>query len=793
MKTRNIKPSFARANAAFLAAGLIALCSFSARAINYAGNGNTSFGGAIGNGVVSLTDDGTNIYGNVTCGNGGNMYNVLVIYVDTGAGGGFSTTTNFSDANDGNRIAISGYSSQGRSVMTFTNGFAPQFAIALGPGATSYGGIWKLANGGNNSLPFVDSVNLTPLQNQGPFTFHFPASDLGLTNNVPATIKIFGTYISNSGYRSQEAVAGNDYSAFGSGWNPFVQTAFASYGFDTPAAPAQPVTFQVDMTAQIASGAFNPGNGDMVYAAGTFQTNPWSGFQLNPTAGNTNIYAGTYLDPNPVNTAEQLKFNFYSVAGGTNAWETLDNRPFTLQSGGQTLSLAYFNDVFPTPSATTNVLSFSIDMTPQIELGGFNPANGDQIEVLGTFESPTWTAGFVLTNNPNSSSSNVYSGTIADGNYPASFEEYKFVIYPGGGSSGTYENINNRTFFTPTNAYTFPLAYFDNITSAYSIPVTFQVDMTVPIVTGTFNPGNGDLVSAAGTFQSSISANQWQAGVFILTNNPTGANQYLYTGTYIDQNPPGTGEQFKFQIDSPNTSSTNWENINNRTFTLGSSAQVLPIVTWNNEDTNTVLLQPTTVTFTVDMTNAVDVFGNPFDPANDDVMIAGTFTTPQWTLNWTDPLINSDYGQYVLQNNPPGSELYTGTFTVPAGTPYQIQYKYGIYHNTGLLNTNADNEAGFDLNHTRYIRTAGNYNFPVDIFGIQQTNLAAATEQAFGNLAIGNPSGGQFAITWLGLPGVHVQVSTNLVNWQDINATAGLNSTNWPNTSGNQFFRLVQP
>lgn len=793
MKTQNSQPLSTASILGALAASALLLCGTGARAVNYTGNGDASFGGDIGNGALSLTDNGTNISGTITCGHGGNMYNVLVIYVDTGVGGGFTTTTNFADANDGNRIAISGYSGSGRSVMTFTNGFAPQYAVAMGPSATSFGGIWKLANGGNNSLPYVDTVNLSPLQSQGPFTFSFPATDLGLTNGVPATIKIFGTYISNSGYRSSEAIAGNDYGAFGAGWNPFVQTAYAVYNFAAPATPAQPVTFQVDLTAQIASGAFNPGNGDTVNAAGSFQTNAWSGFQLSPSPGNTNIYVGTYLDPNPTNTAEQFKFNFFSVAGNTNAWETLDNRPFTLQSGGQTLPLVYFDDVFPTPSATTNALSFSIDMTPQIELGGFNPGNGDQIEVYGTFENPKWTAGFILTNNPNGSSSNIYSGTIADGNYPNSFEEYKFVILPGGGGSAVYENINNRIFFTPTGVYAFPTAYFDNIISAYSIPVTFQVDMTVPIVTGSFNPGNGDSVSAAGTFQSPISANQWQAGVFVLTNNPTGTNQYLYTGTYIDQNAPGTGEQFKFQIDSPNNDNTNWESINNRTFTQGSSAQVLPAVTWNNEDTNTVLLQPTTITFTVNMTNAVDVFGYPFDPANDDVVIAGTFTTPQWTLNWTDPLLASDYGQYVLQNNPAGSELYTGTFTVPAGSPFEIQYKYGIYHDTGEINTNADNEAGFGLNHTRYIRTAGAYNFPVDIFGLQQTNLPAATETAFGNLAIGSPVAGKFAINWLGLPGVHMQVSTNLFNWQDINTTTGLNATNWPASGPNEYFRLVQP
>src|SRR6202000_2841428 len=130
---------------------------------------------------------------------------------------------------------------------------------------------------------------------------------------------------------------------------------------------------------------------------------------------------------------------------------------------------------------TTNTLTFSIDMGPQTALGHFNPANGDLIEVLGTLTNPKWTAGvFVLTNNPNGVNTNLYSGTYPDGNYPGSYEQFKFVIVSGGNS--TYESINNRTFFTPTNSYPFPPAYFNNVSSIYSIPVTFQVDMTVPLL-----------------------------------------------------------------------------------------------------------------------------------------------------------------------------------------------------------------------------------------------------------------------------------------------------------------------
>jgi hypothetical protein len=763
------------------------LATNQAHATNYAGNGNTGFGGSIGNGTLSVTDDGTNITFTIVPSGGNIGGNDLAVYIDTGVGG-FTSTTNFNDQTDGGHISLSGYNgSSQQSVLTFTNGFKPSYGISF---SDSYTSLFQLANGGNGSFTYITGTGTTP------HVLTISASQIGLTPGVPATIRIFGSLISGTAYRSTEAIAGNDYGAFGQGWVPFTQTAYGTYSFAAPATPTYPVTFQVDMSVQIANGSFNPVNGDTVLVAGTFLTNALVPFQLTPSVGNTNIYTGTYQDGDPIGTAEKFQFQYDSVSGNTNIMENFDKRPFTLQSGGQTLPLVYFNNLAPSSGVPVHNLTFQIDLKPQIGLGNFVQGT-DAIEVFGTFQNPaTWSisSGLVLTNNPNGANTNLYTGTYPDGNYTGSFEEYKFVIAKGGAGSGTYnyESINNRQFFTPTNDLTFTLAYFNNVSSVYSIPVTFQVDMTVPLAAGQFNPANGDTCGAAGTFQT----NQWTVGAngFLLTNNPTAANSNIYSGTYIDLNTPGTAEQYKFVINSGGT--TTYESINNRTFLLNSSARTNPLVLWNNEDPNQVILTPTTVTFTVNMTNAVDVFGNPFNPATDVVVVNGNFMNPPWPNFWSDALLGGfDYVQNVLQNG--GTNLlYTGTFTVAAGSSLQVQYKYGIIHNfTGTSNTNADNEANFGLNHTRYIRTVGNYNFPVDIFGIQQTNLAAATEPAFGNLAIGKPTAGQLPISWLGLPGVHLQFTTNLLstNWVNLNATSGTSATNWPTGGGNGFFRLIQP
>jgi hypothetical protein len=741
---------------ALLAIGMLA-ASNPAHATNYAGNSNTGFGGAVGNGTLSMTDDGTNLTVHLTP-DGSNLGgNGVALFIDIGTGG-FASTSGFNDASDGGHSIVSGYSGSAQSVMTFTNGFSPSYAVSIGDGYTS---LYKLANGGNGSFTYITGEGGTP------YNFTFPAADLGLTNGTTATIRIFGSLTSQTGYRSTEAIAGNDHTAFGQGYNPFTQTAYGTYTFAAPVVPSYPVRFSVDMTASITQGGFNPTNGDTLYAAGTFQTNVWTGFVLtnNPTiSGNgSNIYSGTYLDFNPTNTGEFFKFEYHSVSGNNNPYEGQDNRPFTLKAAGVTNPLVYFSDLYPSPSGTTNYLTFSIDLTPQIELGHFIPGDPiyGNIVVAGTFSNPQWT-GVPMTNNPTLSgnSSNIYSATfLADGNYPGSFENYKFIM------NNNYESGNNRDFFTPTNNYTipyaFPLAYYDNIASAYATPVTFSVDMTAPTFLGTFNPGNGDLVYAAGTFQT----NAWDITSFVLTNDVTAANTNIYSGTYDVPDAPGTGEQYLF-------------------------------VAINN-----YLLEPTTITFTVDMANASDKYGNPFVANNGDaVVINGNFLNPPFPDFWTDAQLGQDPADYSanLMGEVGLSTLYTNTFTVAANSPLEVQYKYGIIHNYSSSmanNTNADNEAGFGLNHTRYIRAAGNYNFPVDIFGQQQTNLAAATEPSFGNLAISAPVAGHLPLSWLGRPGVYLQYTTNLssTNWVQLNATDGANSSSWPQTNRQVFFRLANP
>ncbi|HVM46766.1 MAG TPA: hypothetical protein VMU04_02015 [Candidatus Acidoferrum sp.] len=266
---------------------LLLLSAWHARADQYHGNGNTGFGGAIGNGTLTLSDDGTNISGTLTV--GGSMNDVLVLYLQTGPSG-FADTSGFNDQSAPCCQAISGVSTSGRSLLTFASGFQPNYAIALAPAAAGTGGLWQLANGGSNSLVYMGSVSLAPLDNSGPFTFNFPAALIGMIPGVRSTIQVFGTYLSTNGSRCTEAIAG-DLSGT-QGWNPLIQSAYANYTF---AVGAVLVRLPLGVWAQRASGS-SP-------SSRYKHTAVWTGSEVIVWGGDSGVYPYNLNDGGRFNPA----------------------------------------------------------------------------------------------------------------------------------------------------------------------------------------------------------------------------------------------------------------------------------------------------------------------------------------------------------------------------------------------------------------------------------------------------------------------------------------------------------
>ncbi len=544
------------------------------------------------------------------------------------------------------------------------------------------------------------------------------------------------------------------------------------------------VTFSVDLGA-----VSNPG---YVAVSGSF--NAWG--QLNLVQeGSSTVYTNTVNDTADANGGV-LQYKFTTSADGTsyNYEGTADynNRAVILPStSGASLILPtpFYNDA-GTPVAQD--VTFQVDMSQQINLGLFTN-DSSVVTVNGNFNG--WTGVNAMTHDPSIMitnqyglvTSNVYTTTFSITNSPYAAMDYKFV------ENGNYEvnaTLNdgggNRFFAMPvTSPLTNALFFFGDAPYAPLSQVTFSVDMSAQLQFGNWSPSYG-------VFCQGINGDWNNDAVNTMTNNPGASNTNLYYVTYtLGQ---GSANGYKFTYNGPGgtvyeqPSSTGG---NNRSYTVPLLNSVsVPTVYFSDVSPYDLLSSNIDVTFSVNMTNAVQ-YGTTtaFNPGSDFVFVNSAAFTGSWQ-SW-DPISLSSY---LLTNNPP-SLVYSGTFSIPAGTALNLVYKYGI--------NGADNEAGNGSNHGRYIRTTatGAYTLPMDTFGNQYN------EPAFGQLAVKSAAGGNIALSWLGAPNVQVQTSTSLTgnNWvshpetggavwsSGVNSTNGLISvTNWPASTGNLFFRLIQ-
>jgi hypothetical protein len=594
------------------------------------------------------------------------------------------------------------------------------------------------------------------------------------------------------------------------------------------------ITFQVDMTYQVQQNTFT--NNVQTVVARAF--NPYIAghpqlYQVtltNNPAPNTNLWTGTFDDTISTN-GSQLQWKFFVTNFVNSGYEQTanngDNRATLLPAGpGQqvlVLPTAYFSDQGPNvapPALVTGNVTFQVDMAQQIQLGVFNPGS-QTVEVIGQVNGWADGAG-ILTNDPtilrtnqfSLVTSNVFIGTFpnagANGS-PGAVCEFKYRITGGlyespGSLNGIAQNNGNRFCFVSANSQTLPVVFFSD---ALYAPIatnsfTFSVDMSVQTWNGTL--AAGQQVYLQGNF------NNWTSQ--LCTNNPSAANTNIYYAKTLITNGYGSITQFKF-LNGPG----NYENNPSHTYTgnpsvLGgqqnrefampsvtSGNLTLPTVRYSDISSNTVLPVPTMVTFSVNMTNAVGTDSSVFNPNTMSVYLNGldlTNSPGNYSFDtWTNSLIvtgasgyTNALSQFQMQNTPIGSEIYTITVPVPAGSvpagyPLQLSYQYTFGNNSGL-----PIEALGGTNHIRYIRsTTGTYVLPQDKFG------SMVQEQSFGNLAVGPRSGNNVPITWLGLPGVNLQTTTSLTagSWLDVAGTYGHSSTNYPASGGASFFRLIQP
>lgn len=426
-------------------------------------------------------------------------------------------------------------------------------------------------------------------------------------------------------------------------------------------------------------------------------------------------------------------------------------------NGGHTV---YF---YPTPALD--------GWSPTQNRVGYEDPGNMAFEIAGDFTTPNWDS------DPNAQLVSAGNGVYTNTYIVATAGAHQFKFRSSGTWSGAQIGADfgggNNASFTTTSANQ-PVLFTLDLRNGrwFAVQpqtvcfVRFQVDMTLVAATDpNFIPSsvtvNGDAFGWGGT---------------ACTNNPNSPTPNVYSA--VIPLLAGTAVQYQFRYSNGQTvyDALNGQSGVNRTLTVPDlSSTNVPAVFFNDAAPDDLLNVDTAVTFSVNMANAV-LYGTatPFDPQNDSLFTVGDFN------NWTfgSPLDIADY----RLTDPDNDLIYTCTVTFPKGHNRALTYKYAV--------NDADNEAGFAQNHFRYIRsTTGTEVLPMDTFGVQYS------EPKFGNLAIGAPVNARFPITWLGYPGVLLQDTTNLTStvWSNNPDTTGQNSTNWPVSSGNHFFRLVKP
>ena len=403
------------------------------------------------------------------------------------------------------------------------------------------------------------------------------------------------------------------------------------------------------------------------------------------------------------------------------------------------------------PSAEAVNVTFRVNMSVQIAMGQFDP-DADFVTVGANFNNWSPTA-FLLsrsTQNPD-----VWEGTVDL--TPGTWPNYKFIKQrfgqgfiwevDGVGPNGS----QNRWFQVPATNTVLDVVFFNNLTNVVQnhAPITFQVDMSIQIAMGAFNPNTGTLAVSGDAID-----NWANAGTHLLAPTPT--NNALWTGTFNVTNNPGATVLFKFIKDGE------WETTPNRSFVMSTNAQTLPVVFFNNL---TNLAVPIPVTFSVNL--GVAQARGWFNPGGGDFVEArGSFLTGPGGV-WL--------GGFALTNSPANPIVYSGTYTTTNAAGGTLVYQFVINGSTW--------------------ETTGNRNYVH-----ADTNAVVLPLAYLNNLANLGPLTnspalpGQADLTWAGGPNIRLQSSTNLAGpWLDVPGSQGQNAATVPVGPAQTFFRLIGP
>src|SRR6476660_8526630 len=199
-------------------------------------------------------------------------------------------------------------------------------------------------------------------------------------------------------------------------------------------------------------------------------------------------------------------------------------------------------------ASASNVLTFQVDMSPQINDTSFNPLT-DHIYVRGSFNGfpPFASNGLLLTNNPAGSNPALYTGTVndtvdADGTklqYKFSTDAAAITNLANGYETTLGGNFNRQRILGTNSNIVLPYSYFSDAGPQDVYPATFRVNMAAQIFQGIFDT-NTMIVEVQGDFQGWSSGYTLNNDPSIRTTNSAGIiTSNVYVGTYPLVGDPG--------------------------------------------------------------------------------------------------------------------------------------------------------------------------------------------------------------------------------------------------------------
>jgi len=178
------------------------LFSSAMQAATFSGNGNTGFGGTVGQSTLNLSDDGNSLFVDFSRGPA-DLNDTLVLYLNTRSGG-LAGTSVMTDTSNPTRAAVSGCGSAG-GCSSIDFGFDADFAITIesiieSTNETLAVDLYELADGTNYIA--VDTLRWPGSPSTDIPQFSLSLADIGLSGS---NIEFVGTYLNSAnGFLSDE-------------------------------------------------------------------------------------------------------------------------------------------------------------------------------------------------------------------------------------------------------------------------------------------------------------------------------------------------------------------------------------------------------------------------------------------------------------------------------------------------------------------------------------------------------------------------------------------------------------